>query len=206
MSSSRRGLALLVVTAVVGSAALRRFSRWGATGAEVHGALPGDELVPHADVSTTRAITVRAPAETVWPWLVQIGQGRGGFYSYDGIENLLGLDIHSADRVMPEHQSVAVGDTIRLAAEVPLAVAVVEPDRALVLQGSVPMGDTPAPYDFTWTFALGDDGGGATRLVVRERYGYLQWWARLLVRPLTVVSFVMTRRMLHGVRDRAERR
>lgn len=203
---NRTGVALAVAAAGVGEVVLRgRLAHWGATDAEVAGVLPGDELVEPADVVTTRAITVCAPAAAVWPWIAQIGQGRGGFYSYDAVENLLGLDIHSADTILPEHQSVEVGTTIRLAAEVPLAVVLVEPGRALVLSGSIPMGPVPMPYEFTWTFALSEGECGSTRLVIRERYGYRLWWARLLVEPLTVVSFVMTRRMLHGVRDRAER-
>jgi hypothetical protein len=101
--------------------------------------------------------------------------------------------------------AVEVGTTVRLAAEVPLTVELVEPGRAMVLGGSVPMGPLPVPYAFTWTFALCAGERGTTRLVVRERYGYRLWWARLIVEPVTVVSFVMTRRMLHGVRDRAER-
>ncbi len=203
---NRTGAVLAAVAVGVGKAVLRpRLAHWGATDGEARGGLPGDGFVGHADVSTTRAITVHAPAPAVWPWIAQIGQGRGGFYSYDAVENLLGLDIHSAERILPEHQSVGVGTTIRLAAEVPLTVVLARPDRALVLQGSVPMGQAPAPYDFTWAFVLNAGPGGTTRLVIRERYGFRRWWARLLVEPLTVVSFVMTRKMLRGIRDRAER-
>ena len=203
---NRTGVALAVAAVGVGKAVLRgRLAHWGATAAEVDGVLPGDELVETADVVTTRAITVCAPAAAVWPWIAQIGQGRGGFYSYDAVENLLGLDIHSAEVILPEFQAVEVGTTIRLAAEVPLTVALVEPGRALVLTGSIPMGRLPVPYEFTWTFALGAGECGTTRLVIRERYGYRLWWAGLIVEPVTVVSFVMTRRMLRGVRDRAER-
>jgi hypothetical protein len=76
----------------------RRCLRWAASDEEVGAALPGDELVPHADLTATRAITVRTLPDGVWPWIVQLGQGRGGFYSYDLLENLAGCDIHSADR------------------------------------------------------------------------------------------------------------
>jgi hypothetical protein len=205
-SRHRAGVALAAAAVGVAKVALRaRLLRWGATDAEVRGALPGDGLVAHPDVTATRAITVRAPAASVWPWIAQIGQGRGGFYSYDAVENLLGLDIHSAERIVPEWQPVDVGTTIRLAAEVPLTVAFVDPGRALVLRGSVPVGQAPVPYDFTWAFVLCDGERGTTRLVVRERYGCLHWWARLMVEPVSLVSFVMTRRMLRGVRERAER-
>jgi hypothetical protein len=98
-------------------------------------ALPGDELIPHADLTATRAVTVRAPADGVWPWVAQLGQGRGGFYSYDFLENLVGCDIHSADRIVPEWQAVDVGDAVNVYPEVGLIVTQVEPSRALVLRG-----------------------------------------------------------------------
>jgi hypothetical protein len=179
--------------------------RWGTTDEEVSLALPGDELVPHADLTATRAVTVGAAGDAVWPWIAQLGQGRGGFYSYDFLENLTGCDIHSADRIVPEWQSVDVGDAVHLHPEVSLSVAVVEPGRALVLRGGVPMGRTPAPYDFTWAFVVRDQADGSTRLLVRERYGYSRRWAALLVEPAEVVSFVMSQRMLRGIKGRAER-
>jgi hypothetical protein len=182
-----------------------RYLRWGATDDELNDTLAGDELVPAADLTATRAVTVHAPADRVWPWLAQLGQGRGGFYSYDHLENLVGCDIHSAERVLPEWQSIEVGDAVHLHPEVGLVVAVVELGRALVLRGGVPIGRTPPPYDCTWAFALRDQADGSTRLVVRERYGYSRRWARLLVEPAELISFVMSRRMLRGIKERAER-
>jgi hypothetical protein len=179
--------------------------RWGATDEELQVALPGDELVPAADLTATRAVTIGAVAGEVWPWIAQLGQGRGGFYSYDCLENLVGCDIHSAERVVAEWQSIDVGDAVHLHPEVGLVVAVVEPGRALVLRGGVPIGRMAPPYDFTWAFVLRDQADGSTRLVVRERYGYSRWWARLLVEPVEVISFVMSRRMLRGIKQRAER-
>jgi hypothetical protein len=166
--------------------------------------LPGDELIPIADLAATRAIMIRAPAERVWPWIVEIGQGRGGFYSYDLIENLVGCNIHSADRIVPEWQEIRVGDEIRLAPEVGLTVAMLEPGRSLVLRGGIPVGKTPPPYDFTWAFVLRDRADGTTRLLVRERYGYKRPSARLLVELVEVVSFVMTQKMVRGIRSCAE--
>jgi hypothetical protein len=197
--------------AVIGSAAayllaIRRWQlRWGATDEEVDATLPGDDLIPDPDLTVTRAITVHAAADQVWPWIAQLGQGRGGFYSYDALENLVGCDIHSADRIVPEWQDLKVGDQVKLAPEVGLGVAVVEPGRALVLRGGVPMGAVPPPYDFTWAFVLQEQPDGTTRLLVRERYGYTRRWAPLLVEPVAVVAFVMSQRMLRGIRDRAER-
>ena len=212
---ARAGSMALVIggaaaAAAVGLAGRSWYLRWGASREECARVLPGDELMPQADLVATRAITVRVPREQLWPWIVQMGQGRGGLYSYDGLENLVGCQMHSADSVMPEWQDVAPGDAFRLHPDVALEVAAVEPDRALVIRGGVPMGDAAPPYDFTWAFVLGDVGptpgspGDATRLLVRERYGYLRRWAPLLVEPVEAVSFVMSRKMLRGIKERAE--
>jgi hypothetical protein len=193
--------------AVAASVALvrARYLRWGATDEELGMALPGDELVPDADLTATRAVTVHAGGDGVWPWIAQLGQGRGGFYSYDFLENLVGCDIHSADRVVREWQAIDVGDQVNLHPEVGLIVAVVEPGRALVLRGGVPVGRMPPPYDFSWAFVLRDRADGTTRLLVRERYGYARRWAGLLVEPTELISFVMSQRMLRGIKERAER-
>jgi hypothetical protein len=100
-----------------------RHLRWGATDDELNATLPGDELVPAADLTATRAVTARAAADEVWPWVAQLGQGRGGFYSYDFLENMVGCDIHSAERVVPEWQSIKVGDAVRLHPELDWANA-----------------------------------------------------------------------------------
>ncbi|MDT7553363.1 MAG: hypothetical protein QOI16_1899 [Pseudonocardiales bacterium] len=194
-------LAALIAVKVLG---LRWMSRWGATGDELAATLPGDELVPHPDLTTTRAVTINARAADVWPWIAQLGQGRGGFYSYDTLENLVGCDIHSADRIVPAWQSVVAGAQVRLAPEVAMTVAVAEPGHALVLRGGIPMGSGAAPFDCTWTFVLREETDGTTRLVSRERYGYLRWWAGFVVVPTSVISFVMSQKMLRGIAERAE--
>jgi hypothetical protein len=199
------GAAVICGAAAYILAARPRQLVWGATGEEAGATLAGDDLIPGPDLVATRAITVHAPAGEVWPWIAQLGQGRGGFYSYDVLENLAGCDIHSADRVVPEWQDIKAGDEVKLAPEVGLSIAVVQPGLVLVLRGGVPMGAAPPPYDFTWSFALQEQPGGITRLLVRERYAYSRWWAPLLVEPIGVVSFLMTQRMLRGIRDRAER-
>ena len=198
--------------AVIGTAVaayillVRRWQlRWGATDEECDAALPGDDLIANPDLVATRAITVPAAAEQVWPWIAQLGQGQGGFYSYDALENLVGCDIHSADQIVPEWQTITIGGQVKLHPEVGLDVAVVEQGRALVLRGGVPMGTASPPYDFTWAFVLQEQPDGTTRLLVRERYAYTQRWAPLLVEPVAVVSFVMSHKMLCGIRDRAER-
>ena len=202
-----RALVRKVAAVVFGAVLFRRWQmRWGATDAEVAADLSGDELMPRADRSTTRAATIAAPPNEVWPWLVQMGQGRGGLYSYDFLENLIGCDIHSADHIVEDWQHVTVGDSYRLHPDIALHVMVVEEDLTLVVQGGVPLGDTAPPYDFTWAFVLNELADGNTRLVVRERYNFTRWWASLIVEPVLAVSFVMTRKMLLGIRARTERR
>ena len=178
--------------------------RWGASTQERDALLPGDDLIPSPDLTATRAITVRAAADRIWPWIAQVGQGRGGFYSYDFLENLAGCDIHSADHIVPEWQDIKVGDQVKLAPPVALDVAALEPGRSLVLRGGVPMGNTPAPYDFTWAWVLRDEPDGTSRLLVRERYAYTRPWARFLAEPVEAISFVMSQKMLRGIRDRAQ--
>jgi len=180
--------------------------RWGALPEEVNAPLPGDDVIPVANHMATRAIRIDVAREAVWPWLAQLGQGRGGFYSYDGLENIAGCQVHSAERIEPQWQDVAVGDDFRLHPEITLQVIRADPPHSLVVAG-VASDDAgaEAPYDFSWAFVLVPTRGGATRLVVRERYGYRAGWAPLMVEPLSVVSFVMTQRMLRGIRERAER-
>ena len=88
--------------------------RWGATHEEVEAFWPGDEFIARPMVSSTHAVTIQAPLSKVWPWLVQIGQGRGGFYSYEFVENAMGLRIENADRILPEWQNLQVGDVVPL--------------------------------------------------------------------------------------------
>ena len=200
-----------MVTAPV---ARRWYNRWGATPAEVAGAMPGDELVPVPKLTSTRAVTIEARPEEVWAWLVQIGQGRGGFYSFDVLENLLGCDIHSAERIMPQLQRLHTGDLILLApaAGAPCyRVAAVQPPHVLVLAGADPrtravqaIPSGPDEMATTWQWTLRPAGGGrGTRLVARQRYSYPRRRSVLwhLVEP---VDFVMERQMLGGIKARAE--
>lgn len=208
MRKRRRVASMAVLGGAAAASALLarpRLLNWGANHQEVQEPLPGDGFIGSADLVATRAVSVRAPADQVWPWVAQLGQGRGGFYSYDFLENLVGCDIHSADRVTPDWQDIGVGDGVKLHPDVSLEVAAVEPGRSLVLRGGVPMGSSPPPYDFTWSFVLRQRPDETTRLLVRERYAYTQRWAPLLVEPVAWVSSVMSQRMLRGIRDRAER-
>ncbi len=185
---------------------------WGATEEEVGGVLPGDHLVAEPAAEATRAVTVEAPPEAVWPWIVQIGADRGGFYSYDWLENLAGLGVHSARRVVPAWQGLAEGDVVYADAGRTggWRVAEIVPGRALVLQVvdvrtcRALRRDERLGWEFVWSFALVPAGSGRTRLVVRERVGTGNPLARLARGPVGLASFVMTRRMLLGVRARVE--
>ena len=183
-----------------------RLLSWGATSKEREAALPGDELLSAANIQATRAVTVHAPTGRVWPWIVQMGQGRGGLYSYDQLENLVGCDMHSAERIVEEWQALAPGDAFKLHPDAALEVAVVELGRALVVRGGVPLQqDSAPPFDFSWAFVLEARSDHSTRLLVRERYRYTRRWAALVVEPVQAISFLMTEKMLRGIRDRAER-
>jgi hypothetical protein len=199
-----RSLALGSASIAVVALARRRYLHWGSTTEELEMALPGDELVPNANITATRAISVAAPADDVWQWIAQLGQGRGGFYTYDFLENLAGCDIHSADGIVPEWQSISVGDEVKLHPDIGLRVALLDPGTALVLRGGIPMGPVAPPYDCTWAFTVHAQENGTTRLVVRERYVYTRWWSSLLVEPVQLISFVMSQRMLRGIKHRTE--
>ena len=196
-----------------GAAALAAFSAWtfrwiylhyGASGGEPIETLPGDDLLPAADLVATRAVTIGATPDQVWPWIAQLGQGRGGFYSYDRLENLVGCEIESADRIHPEWQDVSVGDPFRLHPKLALVVAEVNPGHSLVVDGRARPGEAAPPYDFTWAFVVRRYPGLRTRLVVRERFRYTTPASRLIVEPLSAGSALMTRKMLHGIQERAE--
>jgi hypothetical protein len=164
--------------------------RWGATGDEVPEALPGDELVPDPGAQCTRAVTIDAPVETVWPWLAQVGQDRAGFYSYDWLENLAGCRMHNADRIHPEWQQREIGETVGLHHLYGLPVASFEPGRVLALKG--------------WgAFVTERLPGDRTRLIARGRTGRGPGVAfEALV--MDIPHFLMERRMLLGIKKRAE--
>jgi hypothetical protein len=203
----RAGLLLAAGVGIYAGGLRRRQLCWGVSDEEARSTLPGDELLSSADLVATRGIDVRAPRHEVWPWVAQLGQGRAGFYSYEAMENLAGCDIHNADRIVPEWQHPQVGDPFRLHPDVALEVALVDPGHALVIAGIQPenlLPDAPAPFDFTWAFVTQDRGDGGSRLLARERYLYRSRWTAAMVEPVSIVSFLMTERMLRGIRDRAE--
>jgi hypothetical protein len=212
----RRGVVVGLAGLAAGSWAYRRWvgpwqRRWGATEDELAVHLPGDELLAEPAGQVTRAVTIGASPARVWPWLLQLGADRGGFYSYDWLEDLFGLGIHSADTVVPEWQQLDVGDVVAAnrSASGGWYVVLVQPEQALVLQvadltESQPLRREQAGWEFQWTFALLPHADGDTRLLVRERVAFGSWMSRTLLAPVGLVSFVMTRRMLLGIKSRAE--
>lgn len=174
--------------------------RWGATDEEVNEPLPGDDLVPNATQSATHAITINATVKDVWPWLAQVGQTRGGFYSYAWLENLIGCRMRNAERVVPEWQEIKVGDEVWLHPSAPpLPVLICETGRALVL-GS----NTESPG--TWGFYLKELDAKTTRLIIRGRGAWgsgLSNWL-LLHAVFEPAHFIMERKMMLGIKQRAE--
>jgi hypothetical protein len=180
---------------------------WGSTAAERRGALPGDELVANPRYRVDHAITIHAPAAAVWPWLAQMGQDRGGFYSYDWLERLFGVDIRNANEIHPEWQRLGVGDLVRatqpgylggiFGEDLGWRVAALESGRAVVLQ-------------YWGAFLLEPIDTRTTRLIVRTRGDGAPSLLALVLGPLNVfvfepAHFIMQREMLRGIRDRAER-
>jgi hypothetical protein len=194
---SVHALGAICLAAVAYWGLLRRpILNWGATEAEAAARLPGDELLEEADGVSTRAITIDAPPSAVWPWIAQMGPSpRGGAYTYDWIENLLGLDMHSADRVLPEYQHPQVGDGFG-AGKNRMRFELVEPEHVLATRS--------ADGNWVWTFVLADNGG-RTRLISRNRFRLPSLKVRLGMLPMEPGSLVMERKMLRGIKQRAER-
>jgi len=170
---------------------------WGATADEVASNLQGDELLPEAHLATTKAIAIDAPPDRVWPWLVQMGSGRAGTYTYDWIDNLFGLDMHSANVILPQFQDVQVGDAYPFGSGT-LHVEALEPGRVLVTR--VP------EWNWVRIFYLIPDGG-LTRLLLRNRVAYPgTGFASRLCRQMIseAAGLPMERKMLRGIKRRAE--
>jgi hypothetical protein len=185
--------------AAVGTAALALYVlkgrpwllHWGATADELRRTLPGDELVPDPGTESTRAVTIGAPPDEIWPWLAQTGQDRGGFYSYEWLENLAGCRLTNADRIHDEWQQRDVGDTVLLHPASGLKLARFEPGRVLALEG--------------WgAFVVEPLDGNRTRLIARGR-GKRGLASVAYTTLLEIPHFIMERKMLLGIKARAER-
>ena len=193
--------AVVVAVAVLYWVRIRRwFGRWGATVADLIREMPGDAAVGDPGYSATLAITIHARPEHIWPWLVQLGYKRGGLYSYDWLDRLFGyLDRPSAVSILPQFQQLAVGDQIPIGRGGGFPVTAIEPYRALVLSGN------DDGFAWAWQFGLYPLDETQTRLVSRNRVRVppsLGSW--LFMRVIEPAAFLMTRRMLLGLRRRAE--
>lgn len=191
------GIALLVL--VLGYILLRPIHlRWGASDADLLRPMPGDLL----GARWTRAILIAAPPEQVWPWLAQFGQGRGGWYSYDWLENLLGFDIHSADHILPEYQNPQAGTPICMSGSFcPSTVHVVEPYQWFGWQAT---DDSGQPV-WTFVFGLFPEGENRTRLVVRESFDPAFMPAAAVI-AMEIPDAVMELKMMDTLKSRAEGR
>jgi hypothetical protein len=195
------GAAIMAVCIVLRPLMRRWYATWGTAEAERVMALPGDEIVPHPCGGYTQAVGIRTTAAAVWPWVVQIGQDKGGFYSYELLENMVGCNIHNSDRIIPEYQDIKIGDKLVMAPKAPaIPVIVVEPEKALVYGGRF---DEKTAN--TWTFYLAG-GGGYTRLVSRWSFQYKPGFFNRVVYNwmLEPIAAVMQRKMLLTIKDLAE--
>ena len=193
-------LVILALAALYWFPVRRWMNRWGATPSDLTREMAGDGLLPTHTYSGTMAVVVNARPEHVWPWLVQIGYQRGGLYSYDWLDRLFGfLDRPSATRILPEFQHLAAGDRIPMGNGPSWPVAVVEPNRALVLDMRGLSG-----IDWVWQFGLYPIDETRTQLVSRSRVRTRTLSARLMTYAIEPAGFLMTRRMLLGLKQRAE--
>jgi hypothetical protein len=178
--------------------------RWGATDRELDEPLPGDDLLPHPVAQCTRALTILAPAEAVWPWLMQIGQDRGGFYSYTALENMIGCEMPAVNQIIGEWPDRQAGDIVwmapayRYGGEAYMVAERIEPNRAFILHrpGSL------------WSFILDPLDADSCRLIVRTRTGDNPLGGGPILQKLfwEPAHFLMERRMMLRIRQLAERR
>jgi hypothetical protein len=219
---TKKTLSITLGTAAAGLAAyglaLRPwFLAWGATDEEVRGPWPGDEMTPDAICQATRAVTIFASADEIWPWLAQIGQDRGGFYSYTWLENLFGARMRNADRLLPDLEDRKVGDTVWMTPKEKyggkgcMKIAALERGRSMVLvppdeyEGVLRTGRAPGGC---WTFILHPLGKGVTRLILRSRGAEnesipARIFGRLAFDP---AHFIMERKMMLEIKRLAEKR
>jgi hypothetical protein len=180
---------------------------WGAAPDEISAVQPGDEYVSNpASAVRTRAITIHATPAQIWPWLVQIGAGKGGYYSYTTIEKLINCSMINADSIHPEWQDLQPGDLVRMCPKEPgpppFHVVAIQPERALIL-GQPPLTDadraTGHAWMSTWAFILDPVDANTTRLIVRSRDAVYASWMGIIEPGV----FMMESGMLRGIQARA---
>jgi hypothetical protein len=200
-----RLIGILVVFAIAGIvvtiALMPWMDRWGATDEEITASFTGDELVPSPRITYTRAVSIHATPEEIYPWIVQLGAEKGGMYSYEWFEtNILRCELINADRIHPEWQNLKVGDPMKMcpgtSGPPPYEIAILKPNQAIVM-GHKDKGT----WVEAWQFNLVPQEDGTTRLVIRSRSSAegLIWD---VIRP---GEFIMMRRMMLGIKERAEK-
>jgi hypothetical protein len=195
----------LVATPLIG----RRRLRWGTVGTEASDSLPGDEFVREPKWSYTLGVSVDASPQDVWPWIAQIGQGRGGFYTYQTLENLVGCKITNTTEVLPDHQHPAVGGEIFLHPTAPpMRIEIVDPPHALVLFGSpADVGDEKSWGMSTWQFVVNPPQRRQPAphpRPIRPLTGLEEPPRIRTLPPIEAISFVMSRKMMHEIKRLAE--
>ena len=189
-----------IIALIVMFALLPWMDRWGASDTEIAASFTGDELVPSPRISYTRAISINAAPEQIYPWIVQLGAERGGYYSYQWFEtNVLRCPIINADQIHEEWQGLKVGDQVKMCPDSsgppPYEVAILEPGRAMILGHR-----EDGAWVEVWQFVLVPQADGSTRFILRSRSA-AQGWFWDAIRP---GEFIMARGMLLGIKERAE--
>ena len=190
--------------------------RWGLSKVEAKRPLPADELVNTPKTKFTHAIEINAPAKYVWPWIAQIGQGKGGFYSYEALENLVGLQIYNVDIVLPEYQNPKIGDEVGFGPNDSIPIIICEHGSAMAIENSLDL-DSNKPYDpksnppknylhLTWLWYVEVLGENRSRFISRNRVDFApNFKNRLLFGSFTEpIVFAMDRKMCLGIKKRAE--
>ncbi len=203
------GAALIVWNLIATPFIGRKRLRWGTVGTEAIDPLPGDEHVLEPKWSYTLGVDIDAAPEQVWPWIAQLGQGRGGFYTYQTLENMVGCKIANTTEVIPQHQHPAVGKEIYLHPAVPpMRIEAASPPHALVLAGSPPDIDAEETWAMsTWQFVVSPQPDGSSRFLTRGRSDYSSGWKVRLAFgrfPIEVITFVMSRKMMLEIKRLAE--
>lgn len=218
MSIPRRFLltgGLLAAIAGVHLALVRPwYLAWGTSETERAATYAGDELVPSGGTAVTRAVTIAAPRDRVWAWVAQTGQDRGGFFSYDLLENLVGCEMPRGDTLLPGRQAWSIGDTLWMYPREKaggighMVLRALDPGRSLVFRGRAPGAGAAEPEDGIWGFHLASLDTTTTRLVARGRGSATRSFGGIMFERLFFdpVHFMMERRMLLGIRALAEGR
>jgi hypothetical protein len=184
-------------------------NNWGTSKDELMQQFPGDSIIDTPNIVSTKSIRITAEPKQIWPWLVQMGQGQGGFYSYSRLQNLVGLKMKNADQIMPEYQDTAIGDLMKLSPQGGGEIVIMENNRALVLFADEKQMINPnieeSRFSTTWLFFIEHKGGGESKLYSRGRYKYKGILVSVMMRIfLEPITFVMERKMLKGIKRRVE--